>query len=219
MTNIKSDMLKIRENMKSQMQALFNNYTFLYGNIIGKMFNEYLQNIDWLNIAEPRDVNPQILSIITKQISLIDQEMGLLFDKKSGSKAKKPIPRAKKGVFQMEHEMERLLAKKVKIFANVECKRPDIMIGFMRIALKSFYEEIRNLHIAKFGFQQLQIDLNFIETVLREIYNLDDETGILSGLFKEALHSAKLRCLEPQEIDETIIDTITEVKLKKISTQ
>ena len=61
-------------------------------------------------------------------------------------------------MFQMEHEMERLLAKKVKIFSNVENNREELLLGIMKISLKTMYEGIRNLRISKFGYQQLQVD-------------------------------------------------------------
>ncbi len=33
---------------------------------------------------------------------------------------------------------------------------------------------------------------------------------------KEALHSAKLRCSDYQELDDTIVETISEVKIRKL---
>ncbi|MDR3546847.1 MAG: hypothetical protein P4M11_00990 [Candidatus Pacebacteria bacterium] len=116
-----------------------------------------------------------------KHLGAIEGELELLFDKKGAAKLKKMMSKSKKGMFQMEHEMERLLAKKVKIFANVENRRQDILIAIVRIAMKSLYEGVRRLRISKFGYQQLQVDVNFIETLLREVYGIEDETGYVSA--------------------------------------
>lgn len=212
---LQEDMANIREKLKLETQALFNNYIYLYGSIISNHFCEYLESIDWLHIPEPRDINSLILGI-NKQLNLIEAEMEIFFNKKATIKSKKFSQKPKKGMFQMEHEMERLLAKKVKIFSNVENNREELLLGIMKISLKTMYEGIRNLRISKFGYQQLQVDLRFIETILEDIYGLDDETGILGGLFKEAIHSAKIRCFEPVEISEDISKTITELKISKL---
>jgi len=107
----------------------------------------------------------------------IDKELSLLFEKKAPTKAKKPVSKSKKGMFQIEHEMERQLAKKIKIFGNVEYKRNEVLVSIVRISLKGLYESIRMKRINKNGYQQLQMDMHFLETLFKEYFGIDDETG------------------------------------------
>ena len=79
---LQEDMANIREKLKLETQALFNNYIYLYGSIISNHFCEYLESIDWLHIPEPRDINSLILGI-NKQLKLIEAEMEIFFNKKA----------------------------------------------------------------------------------------------------------------------------------------
>ena len=212
-TTIKNDRENIRGKLKIEMQVLFNNYSYLYGNSLSNIFYKYLKSIDWINTPEPRDLNPIIFEM-NKRLSLIATEIEIFFNEK-------PLPKPRRNnksnvVFQTVHIMEQLLAKKTKIFANVERNRKELIMSIMQISLKALYEEIRRLRVSKFGYQQIQIDMRFLRTLLEDVYSIDDDTGLLRGLFYEVVHSARLRCFDPVDIDETIIEAITDVKLKKI---
>lgn len=213
-STIKIDIENIKEKLKLEMQALFNNYTYLYGSTLGSMFSKYMASVDWVNTPEPRDLNPVIFEM-NKRLGLIETEIETFFNKKPVIKPKKA--KKNKAMFQMDYDMERLLAKKTKIFIDVKDNREDLIMSIMRMSLKTFYEGVRNLRLSKFGYQQIQIDMRFIETILEEIYGIDDESGVLRGSFNEVVHSAKIRCVDPADIDETVIEIIVEVKLKKIA--
>lgn len=118
----------------------------------------------------------------------------MLFEKKYFPKLKKAVSKSKKGMFQIEHEMERQLAKKIKIYGNVEYNRNAILVAIVRIALKGLYEIIRKLKISKYGGQQLQMDIYFLEVLFRDLIGIEDETGygknlniFMVGLLEEFL--------------------------------
>jgi hypothetical protein len=80
----------------------------------------------------------------------------------------------------MEYEMERFLAKKLKIYESVGFYRDNIILSIMNIGFKAFYEWIRQLRFSQFGYQQIQIDSNFIYIILTHILTGKDNTGYLN---------------------------------------
>eukprot|EP00826_Nyctotherus_ovalis_P063159 TRINITY_DN9239_c0_g3_i1.p1 TRINITY_DN9239_c0_g3~~TRINITY_DN9239_c0_g3_i1.p1 ORF type:complete len:231 (+),score=74.29 TRINITY_DN9239_c0_g3_i1:1763-2455(+) len=213
-STIKNDIENIREKLKLEMQALLNNYTYLYGSTLGNMFSKYISTVDWANTPEPRDLNPIIFEM-NKRLDLIETEIETFFNKKPVIKAEKS--KGDKAMFLLNYYTDRVLANRTKIFIDVKDSREDLIMSIMRMSLKTFYEEVRNLRLSKFGYQQIQIDMRFIETILEKIYGIDDELKVLKGSFEEVIHSAKIRCVDPSDIDEAVIEAIMEVKLKKIT--
>lgn len=66
-----------------------------------------------------------------------------------------------------------LFEKKVQIFSAVSGDRESIMLGIIKICLKSFLECVRLKTFSRPGYQQLQLDLHFLGHSLRPLASKD----------------------------------------------
>ena len=79
--------------------------------------------------------------------------------------------------------MERSLAKRMNIFTNYPMKRDELVMGIMKIGLKSICELVRLKRFNKFGYQQLQIDTAFLCSILFEVLKVNDEQGYILYIY------------------------------------
>ncbi len=71
----------------------------------------------------------------------------------------------------------------------------SIMMGILRIALKSFVECVRLQTLSRNGYQQIQVDMYFLALILRPFAALDDD--IFDRFIEEICISAEDRCIDP----------------------
>ena len=77
------------------------------------------------------------------------------------------------------------------------------MIGILKIVLKGLSESVRFQTFSKRGFQQIELDSNYIQNMLPSI--TVHENDMLVSLIKDAMTSAGERCLNPEHLDRNKI--------------
>lgn len=73
------------------------------------------------------------------------------------------------------------------------------------------YEYVREETFAKFGLQQIQVDVAFLGEMVRDFVEAD-EAGALDGLLDEVVASTSQRCFEPVLMDQAVVDGICDQK-------
>ena len=74
----------------------------------------------------------------------------------------------------MEYEMERYLAKKLKVKDEVEFSATSVVQALAKIGLKTMYEYARESYLSNAGFNQLQVDTLMIFVVVKSLVTQDD---------------------------------------------
>ncbi|CAJ2631929.1 unnamed protein product [Trifolium pratense] len=111
-----------------------------------------------------------------------------------------------------ETHLAKLFKQKVEIFTKVEYTQTSVLMTMAKLCLKSLQEFVRLQTFNRSGFQQIQLDIQFLRTPLKEI--VQDEATI-DFLLDEVNVSAAERCLDPITLELPILDKLIRAKLTK----
>jgi hypothetical protein len=107
--------------------------------------------------------------------------------------------------------------KKVLIFDAISGDRESILLGILKICLKSLQECVRLKTLSRHGYQQIQLDLHFLAHSLRPLASKDEP--LFNHLLEEILSSAAERCVEAHPAMElSVIESICQHKLGRTQT-
>ncbi|XWS76646.1 hypothetical protein CRYUN_Cryun01aG0195200 [Craigia yunnanensis] len=116
----------------------------------------------------------------------------------------------------LETHLAKLFKQKVEIFTKVEYTQESVVTTIVKLCLKSLQEFIRLQTLNRSGFQQIQLDIQFLRTPLNE--TVEDEAAI-DFLLDEVIVAASERCLDPIPLEPPILDRLIQAKLAKSKEQ
>jgi len=116
----------------------------------------------------------------------------------------------------LETHLAKLFKQKMEIFTKVEHTQESVITTIVKFCLKSLQEFVRLQTFNRSGFQQIQLDIQFLRTTLKE--TAEDEAAI-DFLLDEVIVAAAERCLDPIPLEPPILDRLIQVKLAKNSEQ
>ncbi|KAM7543247.1 hypothetical protein Aperf_G00000006090 [Anoplocephala perfoliata] len=102
-------------------------------------------------------------------------------------------------------QLRRLFHQRVDVFEPIKPNRESILFGVIKIALKALSECARTRTFGKFGLQQIQVDCHYLHIHLWRF--VSDEKQIQTVL-DDVMYSVIQRCVEPQLMDDSIVDAI-----------
>ncbi|GMI69469.1 modified transport to the vacuole 16, UNHINGED, vacuolar protein sorting 51 [Hibiscus trionum] len=112
----------------------------------------------------------------------------------------------------LETHLAKLFKQKVEIFTKVEYTQESVVTTIVKLCLKSLQEFVRLQTFNRSGFQQIQLDIQFLRTPLKE--TVEDEAAV-DFLLDEAIVAASERCLDPIPLEPPILDRLIQAKLAK----
>ncbi|MBA0563043.1 hypothetical protein Golob_008050, partial [Gossypium lobatum] len=112
----------------------------------------------------------------------------------------------------LETHLAKLFKQKVEIFTKVEYTQESVVTTIVKLCLKSLQEFARLQTYNRSGFQQIQLDIQFLRTPLKE--TVEDEAAI-DFLLDEVIVAASERCLDPIPLEPPILDRLIQAKLAK----
>ncbi|KAK7337517.1 hypothetical protein VNO77_18096 [Canavalia gladiata] len=112
----------------------------------------------------------------------------------------------------LETHLAKLFKQKVEIFTKVEYTQESVVMTIVKLCLKSLQEFVRLQTFNRSGFQQIQLDTQFLRTPLKEI--CEDEAA-MDFLLDEVIVAAVERCLDPIPLEPPILDKLIQAKLTK----
>ena len=111
------------------------------------------------------------------------------------------------GISGLSMDIDRLFAKKVKVFAEPKFSCSSLLQAFFRVIFKALTEHVRELTLGRQGFQQIQLVARFLYDMVPLF--VGDDTEALDALLNEFVNSAHARCLEESPaMDEQRIDNL-----------
>uniref|UniRef100_A0A2N9IR06 Vacuolar protein sorting-associated protein 51 homolog n=1 Tax=Fagus sylvatica TaxID=28930 RepID=A0A2N9IR06_FAGSY len=116
----------------------------------------------------------------------------------------------------LETHLAKLFKQKVEIFTKVEYTQESVVSTIVKLFLKSLQEFVRLQTFNRSGFQQIQLDIQFLRTPLKE--NVEDEAAV-DFLLDEVIVGASERCLDPIPLEPPILDKLIQAKLAKTRDQ
>ncbi|KAM3323675.1 vacuolar protein sorting-associated protein 51 [Capsicum chacoense] len=116
----------------------------------------------------------------------------------------------------LESHLAKLFKQKMEIFTKVEHTQESVITTIIKLFLKSLQEFVRLQTFNRSGFQQIQLDIQFLKTTLKD--TAEDEAAV-DFLLDEVIVAAAERCLDPIPLEPAILDRLTQAKLAKNSDQ
>ncbi|XP_042057135.1 vacuolar protein sorting-associated protein 51 homolog isoform X1 [Salvia splendens] len=116
----------------------------------------------------------------------------------------------------LESHLAKLFKQKMEIFTKVEHTQESVVTTIVKLSLKSFQEFVRLQTFNRSGFQQIQLDIHFLRTTLKDI--TEDEAAV-DFLLDEVIVSSAERCLDPNPLEPPVMDRLVQAKLAKTSEQ
>lgn len=195
--------------VKQSQELILQLYIEYYAMHFGVTIFEYTHQ-DWLYDKEPIDVSATICGVAA-DFKKCRKELKSFFT------GEKPYQRhrVKRDKHQVELDMERLFARKSRLLGNVKFELNMILGSIIKLSLKNLYEEIRVVQLGAGGFQQVELDIEFLEGAIDELVVLEDPT-LISGYIREIKESARLRCTESIHLERTLLETIIENKKESL---
>ncbi|KAJ4954893.1 hypothetical protein NE237_011676 [Protea cynaroides] len=112
----------------------------------------------------------------------------------------------------LETHLAKLFKQKMEIFTKVEYTQESVISTVVKLCLKSLQEFVRLQTFNRSGFQQIQLDIQFLRSPLKEI--VEDEAAI-DFLLDEVIVAAAERCLDPIHLEPAILDKLVQAKLAR----
>jgi len=182
-------------------QIVLTHYVVVSGQRLASFFRNSIQNKNWMTVREPRCPSVLVETVILKEVVAFDAQLARILGdprKLRASDRRQPLSRFKDS---MELEIERLVAKKLRVFAPIPFNRNGAVVGILRIAFKALFEYMREETFAKFGVQQIQVDCAFLADIVRDFAEAEDASA-LDSLLEEAVTSASQRCEGPVLLEQ-----------------
>lgn len=112
----------------------------------------------------------------------------------------------------LETHLAKLFKQKLEIFTKVEYTQESVVTTIVKLCLKSVQEFVRLQTFNRSGFQQIQLDIQFLRITLKE--TAEDEAAI-DFLLDEVIVAASERCLDVIPLEPPILDKLIQAKLAK----
>ncbi|KAJ8900414.1 hypothetical protein K2173_025191 [Erythroxylum novogranatense] len=112
----------------------------------------------------------------------------------------------------LETHLAKLFKQKVEIFTKTEYTQDSVINTIVKLCLKSLQELVRLQTFNRSGFQQIQLDIQFLRGLLKE--TVEDEAAV-DFLLDEVIVGAAERCLDPNPLEPPILDRLIQAKLAK----
>ncbi|XP_027365635.1 vacuolar protein sorting-associated protein 51 homolog isoform X2 [Abrus precatorius] len=190
---------------------------------------------NWVKHKEPREVH-MFVDLFLQELEVIINEVKQILPQgrrkhhrtdsngSSASSRSNPLREEKLGRSNtqrarsqlLETHLAKLFKQKVEIFTKVEYTQESVVTTLVKLCLKSLQEFVRLQTFNRSGFQQIQLDIQFLRTPLREI--VEDEAAI-DFLLDEVIVATAERCLDPIPLEPPILDKLIQAKLAKTKEQ
>ncbi len=233
------DAEEIQGMVDEAKQNLIAYYIELQGASLSKLIRTGIETPNWLNMEVPKEVRHMIKLIVT-EVEAINKELGDLFKdsaNKSDTGSESSVSTSAlsygntslsynpNGYDSLDIGSQNKMAKNVmnmfdRKLASFHIKAPQyisrssVLCEIFRAAMKTFEECVRVCTFQTNGFQQLQVDVQFLKLSWN---NLVDDDNYVSSLLHEVLSSAAERCLEPIPLELSIVEAICNKSLNNTS--
>ncbi|GFQ77544.1 vacuolar protein sorting-associated protein 51 homolog [Trichonephila clavata] len=209
---------------KEVAQNLIDHFVKVQGLSISQMLRKSVETRDWLNAIEPRNVRA-VMKRVVEDVTSVDAEVGQLYEEgvrheRSSDSSRRTYPstgrshRSKYNAYapstidnSLMSNIQKLFSEKIEIFSTVEFSKVSVMTGIIKISLKTFLECVRLRTFSKYGLQQVQVDIHYLQLYL---WHFVADENLVHVLLDEIMSSAVNRCLEPVLMEPSVVDVICE---------
>ena len=207
---------RLGNTFKLQSQELLNHYARLEGQVLSQMLRKSVETRDWLNSVEPRSVRA-VMKRVVEEATSIDRQVGELYEE--GSRKARSSDSSRRTRFSHRTQrswvaaanasfasnIQKMFSEKIEVFSPVEASKVSILTGIIKMALKTLLECVRMKTFSKFGFQQMQVDVYYLNLYL---WRFVADENLVMFMLDEVMTSAVHRCPDPSPMEQSVVDVI-----------
>ncbi|CAM6105319.1 unnamed protein product [Calypogeia fissa] len=112
----------------------------------------------------------------------------------------------------LERDVAKLFKQKVELFTKAEFTQVSVMSTIIKMGLKTFQECVRLQTFNRSGYNQIQLDVQYLRGTLRD--KMIDE-AVIDSLLDEVCTAAAERCIDPIPLEAAILDKLIDAKRAK----
>lgn len=173
---------------------------------IGEMLRKAVETPNWLKRPEPHGVDGAI-EVVVRELKALQTPLGVLYELGPRKDRQRVLLGSVAGAdhkltVTSDLEFEQLFQKKVSYFDKVDFNSRAISTSTIKIALKTYLESVRLQTYSTNGYQQLQLDVHYLNLVLDQYVS---DPAALDAMMMDILNSVKERCVQPFSMDLPII--------------
>ena len=101
--------------------------------------------------------------------------------------------------------IQKMFNERIEIFSAVEFSKVSILTGVVKIALKTLLECVRLRTFSRYGFQQIQVDCQYLNLYL---WRFVSDENLVTFLLDEVMTSVVHRCFDPVPMENSVVDML-----------
>ena len=183
------DLDSFQESLQNTVQLLLREFVRDQGTQLSSMIRQGIETPDWSLWNEPGDVRMAI-ELVSNEFTAIVKEVSEVF---TFTQQEQYTSRDRYSVSTL-HQLTGT-PKSSFIGGHVDTNANSIVCSIIKIGLKSFIECVRLCTFNTFGYQQMQVDIEYLRFVWKEL-KFDSE-HIIESMLDDVLESTTWRCPEP----------------------
>ena len=203
------DATVVQRLLRAAATHLLVGYVQQQGRRLSKLVRRSMAVPEWLVWPEPiRDVRPVCDAILDELAIMEKQVVQLLPPETVGGKAQhKGAAGAQGAEDRIQRNVAKLFQEKLRVFDDVEPTRASVLLGIIKIALKSWVECVRQVTVGRSGFHQLLLDVHYMRKGLRTY--ISGNPAVAEGLLDDIAAAAADRCAgDPIGFSADDMDTV-----------
>ncbi|CAI2736070.1 unnamed protein product [Schistosoma spindalis] len=221
----------VSNRFRSAGNELLVAFVRLEGTNLAQLLRKSVEARDWLKNLEPRTVRSAVKRVIEDLVSL-DQQVSQLFssnarnrDRISDSRSSRSLrPNTSSHLIDatrtgsssqgfhspdldptLATHLRRLFTQRVDIFTAVDANRESLLLGVIKIGLKTLIECARLQTFGRYGLQQIQVDCRYLQIHLWHFVN---DEKLICMLLEDVIYSVVQRCIDPCFMEESVVEAI-----------
>ncbi|KAL8191979.1 hypothetical protein R6Q57_028100 [Mikania cordata] len=224
---------EIRHVFRSAGEKFLQRYISMRTQRISVLLRKRLTTPNWIKHKEPREVH-MFVDLFLQELGAIGSEVKQILPQgltrrhsrteSNGSTSssrsttlrdnRSNTNRARSQL--LETHLAKLFKQKMEIFTKVEHTQESVVMTILKLCLKSLQEFVRLHTFNRSGFQQIQLDMQYLRITLKD--SAEDEAAV-EFLLDEVIVAAAERCVDPSPLEPAILDKLVQAKLAKTMDQ
>lgn len=224
---------EIRHTFRSAGEKFLQRYINMRTQRISVLLRKRLTTPNWIKHKEPREVH-MFVDLFLQELAAVGSEVKQILPpgltrKHSRTESNGSTSSSRSNTLRdnrsntnrarsqlLETHLAKLFKQKMEIFTKVLHTQESVVMTIVKLCLKSMQEFVRLHTFNRSGFQQIQLDMQYLRITLKD--SAEDEAAI-EFLLDEVIVASAERCLDPCPLEPAILDRLVQAKLARTMDQ
>ncbi|KAI3773199.1 hypothetical protein L6452_04403 [Arctium lappa] len=227
---------EVRRTFRSAGEKFLQHYINMRTQRISVLLRKRLTTPNWIKHKEPREVH-MFVDLFLQELGAVGTEVKQILPqglprKHSRTESNGSTSSSRSNTLRddklgrsttnrarsqlLETHLAKLFKQKMEIFTKVEHTQESVVMTIIKLCLKSLQEFVRLQTFNRSGFQQIQLDMQYLRPTLKG--TAEDEAAV-EFLLDEVIVAAAERCLDPSPLEPAILDRLVHAKLARTTDQ